>query len=77
MKTLTVTDSLYLALDEAANRSGRPLSDLLSEAIEAWLVDDKMDDAEGREIGATCAEAAEQGGIEFEAFFADVLGERD
>ncbi|MCY4556661.1 MAG: hypothetical protein OXF79_09860 [Chloroflexi bacterium] len=70
MKALTVTDSLYFALEEAANRSGRPVSDLLSDAIEAWLINDAMDDAERREIGAARAEAAEQGGIAFEALFA-------
>ena len=74
MKTLTVTDSLYLALEEAANRSGRPVSDLLSEAIEAWLVDDEMNDAERREIEEARTEVAEQGGVEFEAFFAVVRG---
>ena len=74
MKTLTVTDSLYLALEEAANRSGRPVSDLLSEAIEAWLVDDEMDDAERREIEEARTEVAEQSGVEFEAFFAVARG---
>ena len=77
MKTLTVTDSLYLALEEAANRSGRPVSDLLSEAIEAWLVDDEMNDAERREIEEARTEVAEQGGVEFEAFFAEFLDGRD
>ena len=74
MKTLTVTDSLYLALEEAANRSGRPVSDLLSEAIEAWLVDDEMNDAERREIEEARTEVAEQSGVEFEAFFAVARG---
>ncbi len=77
MKTLTVTDNLYLVLEEVAVRSGRPISDLVSEAVEAWLADGAIDDAERREIDVARAEAAEQGGVEFEAFFAEFLDERD
>lgn len=77
MKTLTVADSLYSALEEVSTRSGRSVPDLVSEAIESWLIEGGIDDAERLEIEAARAEAAEQGGVEFETFFTGVLGERD
>ena len=69
MKTVTVDDRLYGALAEAATRNGRPLHDVLSEAIESWLADTALDDAERPAIERSRAEAAEQGGVDFEAFF--------
>ena len=77
MQILTVSDDLYSALEEVAARSGRPVPELVSEAIESWLVEVGIDDAERLEIEAARAEAAEQGGVEFEAFFAEILDERD
>ena len=77
MKTLTVTDELYSALEEAANRSGQTVSDLVLEAIQIWLDDVAADEADRQEIEAARSEAAEQGGVEFEAFFADLLGNQD
>lgn len=77
MKTLAVADSLYAALEAAADRNGRPVQDLVSEAIQTWLADAGMDDAECGEIEAAQAEATEVGGVEFEAFFAEILGERE
>ena len=77
MKTLTVTDELYSALEEAANRSGQTVSDLVLEAIQVWLDDVAADEADHEEIEAARSEAAEKGGIEFEAFFADLLGNED
>ena len=77
MKTLTVTDSAYSALEEAANRSGQTVSDLVLEAIQVWLDDVAADEAERDEIESARAEAAEKGGVEFEAFFAEILSERD
>ena len=76
MKSLTVAYALFSALEDVSARSGRPISDLVSEAIEAWLVDAAIDDAEQREIEAGRIEAAEQGGVEFEAFFSELLDER-
>ena len=77
MKTLTVTDELYSALEDAANRSGQTVSDLVLEAIQIWLDDVAADEADREEIEAARSEAAEQGGVEFEAFFADLLGNQD
>ena len=76
MKTLNVTDSLYSSLEEVADRSGRPIQDLVSEAIETWLAEADMDDAERHEIETARAEAADMGGAEFEPFFAEILDER-
>ena len=74
MKTMTVDDSLYSALEAEADRSGRRVNDLLTEAIEAWLADSAMDEAEHAEIKSSRSEAAEQGGVEFEKFFDELLG---
>ena len=76
MKTLTVADELYSALEEAANRSGQTVSDLVMEAIQIWLDDVAADEADREEIEAARSEAAEQGGVEFEAFFSGLLDER-
>ena len=73
MRTTTVSDDLYSALEAAANRSGRAVPDLVSEAISAWLAEAAMDDAERAEIDLARVEAAEAGGVEFEAFFRDIL----
>ena len=77
MKTLTVTEELYSALEKVANRSGQTVSDLVMEAIQVWLDDVAADEADREEIEAARSEAAEKGGIEFEAFFADLLGNED
>ena len=77
MKSLTVTDELYSALEEAANRSGQTVSDLVMEAIQVWLDDVAADEADREEIEAARSEAAEKGSIAFEAFFADLLGNQD
>jgi hypothetical protein len=72
-----VTDNLYSALEEAADRSGRPIQELVSEAVQTWLDDEAMDGAEHDEVELARAEADEQGGVEFEAFFAGILENRD
>ena len=77
MKTITVTDELYLALEEAANRSGQTVSDLVFEAIQVWLDDIAADEADHEKIEAARSEAAEKGSVEFETFFADLLGSQD
>lgn len=77
MKTMTVDDGLYGALKAAADREGRPVQDLVKEALVLWLADTAMDDADHGAIEKARAEAAELGGAEFEAFFDDLLGDRN
>ena len=77
MKTMSLDDSLYSALEAASGRSGRSVQELVNEAIVSWLVDAAMDDAEYSSIEDARAEAVEQGGVEFESFFDELLGERD
>ena len=77
MKTMTVDDNLYGALEAAASRHGRPVQALLNEVIEAWLADDAADEADHAAIDRARLEAAAQGGVEFEAFFEELLGDRN
>ena len=77
MKTMTVDDRLYGALEAAADRRGRPVQDLVKEAIVSWLADTAMDDADHGAIEKARAEAAELGGVEFEAFFDELLENRN
>ena len=77
MKTMSVDDSLYAALEAASDRSGRTVHQLVNEAIVSWLSEAAMDDAKYAAIEDARAEAAEQGGVEFESFFDELLGERD
>ena len=72
MKTLTVTDEMYSALEEAANRSGQTVSDLVLEAIQVWLDDVAADEADREKIEAARLEAAEKGGVELEAFLSNL-----
>ena len=46
MKTMTVDDDHYLALEEAARRSDRSVQELVNEAIESWLAEAELDDTE-------------------------------
>ena len=73
MKTLTVTDELYSALEEVASRSGQTVSDLVFEAIQVWLDDIAADEADREKIEAARSESAKEGSVEFETFFADLL----
>lgn len=73
MKTMSVDDGLYGALEAAAERVGRPVAALVAEAIVAWLADAAMDEADHETIRAARREAAQQGGAEFEAFFDELL----
>ena len=77
MKTMSMDDSLYSALEAASDRSGRPVQELVNEAIASWLAEAAMDDAEHAAIADARVEAAEQGGVEFVAFFDDLFGERN
>ena len=47
---------------------------MVNEAIESWLAEAELDDDEHTAIEEARAEAAEQGGIEFGAFFDELLG---
>ena len=73
MKTMTLSDSLYSALEDEACRSGRTINELVTEVMESWLTDFNLDEEERAEIELARSEAAEQGGVEFEEFFDDLL----
>ena len=73
MKTMTLNDVLYSALEEEARRSGRTINDLVTEIVESWLSEFDLDNEERAEIELARSEAAEQGGVEFEEFFDDLL----
>ncbi|MCY4622398.1 MAG: hypothetical protein OXD34_11290 [bacterium] len=77
MKTMTVDDGLYTALEAAADRNGRPVQELVDEAIGSWLADTAADEADHTAIERARAEAAEQGGVEFETFFDGLSGNPD
>ncbi|WP_420433362.1 hypothetical protein [Candidatus Poriferisocius sp.] len=66
---MSVDDGLYGALEAASNRDGRPIEELVAEAIASWLGDATLDEADQAAIEAARREAAEQGGVEFEDFF--------
>ena len=76
MKTMSADDSLYGALEAAADRNGKPVQELVKEAIVSWLADAAMDEADHTLIEQARAEVAEQRGVEFEAFFNELLGDR-
>ena len=77
MKTMTVDDGLYGALEAAADRDGRPVEALVHEAIESWLGEAALDEADRPAIDRARAEVAERGGTEFEAFFDKLAEDRD
>ncbi len=76
MKTLTLDDKLYMALEEEAIKVGRPVSELLAEAVEQWLLDAELDETELREIKEADREWRESGGVEADEFFASARRER-
>ena len=76
MKTLTLNDELYSALQERSEETGRPIGELVSEAIESWLFDDELDEAELAEIEAAEREYKEKGGMEAGEFFRSLRKER-
>lgn len=77
MKTMTVEYGLYVALEAAADRSGRPVEELVNEAITSWLAEATMDEDDHATIEQARAEASEQGGVEFEVFFDELPGSHD
>lgn len=77
MRTTTVDDGLYGALEAVADRNGRAVQELLHEAIASWLADGALDDADHAAIERARSEAAEQGGVEFEAFLDELARDRD
>ena len=75
MKTLTLEDDLYAAMEEEARRSGCTVGEIVSEAFSSWLADAELDEGERAEIDAARAEAAEVGGMEADEFFDQFLKE--
>lgn len=73
MRTMSVDDELYGALEAAAGRNGRPIQELVEETIMSGLADAAMDDADHDKIEHARAEAVKRGGIEFEAFFDELF----
>ena len=76
MKTLTLNDKLYSALQERSEETERPIGELVSEAIQSWLSDEELDEAELAEIEAAEREYQEKGGMEAGAFFRSLRKER-
>ncbi|MCE2458601.1 MAG: ribbon-helix-helix protein, CopG family [Dehalococcoidia bacterium] len=76
MKTLTLDDKLYTALEEEAIKVGRPVGELLTEAVEQWLLDAELDESELGEIESADREWRKHGGVEASEFFATVRKER-
>ena len=76
MKTMSVDDTLYRAFKEAADRDCRTVQELVNEALVSWLADAAMDRADHAEIEHARQEAAEQDGVEFEAFFDSLVDGR-
>ena len=75
MKTLTLDDELYFALEEQAQATGRAVADLAAEAIESWLSDAELDEEELAEIEAAERDWQENGGMEAGEFFREVREE--
>ncbi len=73
MTSTTVHDDLYGALEAAASRDGRSVQELVNEAVESWLADAAADGHDHDELQRARAEFAQQGGVEFEAFFSELL----
>ena len=76
MKTLMLDDKLYVVLEEEAVKVGRPVSELLTETVEQWLLDAKLDETELSKIQTADRDWRENGGIEANEFFASVRRER-
>ena len=70
-------DGLFTALEAAGDRNGRPVEELVNEAIGSWLADAAADDTDHAAIESARAEAAEHGRVEFEAFFDSLPGKPD
>ena len=76
MKTLTVDDQIYSALEAYAEEFGRSIDDLAAEAITIWLFEVETDEAERAEIEAAEREYQEKGGMEASEFFRNLREER-
>ncbi len=76
MKTLSIDDKLYSALQERSEETERPIGELVSEAIQSWLSDEELDEAELADIEAAEREYQEKGGMEAGAFFRSLRKER-
>ncbi len=77
MKTLTMEDDLYTALEEEAHRVGCTVGEIVAEAVSSWLADTRLGERERAEIEAARVEAAEVGGIEADEFFDRLLKDPD
>ena len=75
MKTLTMEDDLYTALEEEAQRAGCTVGEIVAEAVSSWLADTRLDERERAEIEAARKEAEEMGGMEVDEFFDQLLRE--
>ena len=75
MKTLTLDDRLYSELEDYSEASGRSISELASEAIEAWLADTILSESELKEIEAAELDYLKHGGVEAGEFFRSVREE--
>lgn len=75
MKTLTLEDDLYEALEEEAYKVGRTVGEIVAEAASSWLAEVQLDEEERAEIDAARAEALEVGGMEADEFFDQILKE--
>ncbi len=76
MKTLTLNDRLYSELEDHSETTGRSINELAAEAIESWLADTMLSEAELTEIEAVERDWRENGGVEAEEFFRGVRKER-
>lgn len=70
--TAVVDDRRCGAAGAAASRRGRPVTEAVHETLAPRLADAAMDEADHDLIEQARAEAAKQGGVEFEAFFDDL-----
>ncbi len=67
--TAVVDDRLDRVLEAAARRKRKQVPEPVNEALPSRRADAAMDDADHDLIEQARVEAAEQGGVEFEAFF--------
>ncbi len=69
MKTLTLDDDLYAALQEQAETAGRSVDDIAAEAITIWLIEVAVDEAELEVAEDAELFWEEDDGVEDEEFF--------
>ena len=57
MKTLTLEDNLYAAMEEEARRVGCTVDEMVSEAVSSWLANIQLDEGEHTVVEAARPEA--------------------